>query len=128
MLLSNKGVGVAANAKEASGLSDKDCKNAATNSKNNSKNTSTTLSPPSIVTTTAEPIGSTANRCTELVCTRTRIAADIHFVVLKVRNHGCSIKKAMLFAGFTAEESNHRALQRRVIRLTAKLTTAPPPN
>ena len=82
-------------------------------------------SPESSIDTPA--IGSRVNGYAGVVCARTRVAADIHFIITKVHNRKCSIKKAMLVAEFTRDESNSKTLQRRVIRFTEKLTTGPPP-
>ena len=86
-----------------------------------------TLHQPSTTTTIATTdIGSSISGYAGAVCRRTRIATDIHLIVTKVHNCVCTIKKAMLFAGFTAEVSNRKSLQRRVIRFIEKLTTGPP--
>ena len=122
LLLSNGKTDAEATAEEASESPDEGAENAPTNSENNSE------SNPSLSSSIDTPaIGSGVNGYAGAVCARTRVAADIHFIITKVHNRKCSIKKAMLVAEFTRDESNSKTLQRRVIRFTEKLTTGPPP-
>ena len=126
LLLSNGKTDAEATAEEASESPDEGAENAPTNSENNSENNSE--SNPSLSSSIDTPaIGSRVNGYAGAVCARTRVAADIHFIITKVHNRKCSIKKAMLVAEFTRDESNSKTLQRRVIRFTEKLTTGPPP-
>ena len=123
-LLLTKATGVDVSAEEETRLSKEGEEKAGSICENNSENNSYHPSTTTTIATTA--IGFGINGYTGVVCTCTRIAADIHFIVTKVHNRGCITKKAMLFASFTAEESNHKSLQRRVIRFAEKLSTGPP--
>jgi len=51
----------------------------------------------------------------EQECKRTVMAAEALFIAEKAEQE-CSVKRAMIFAGFTPEETGNVALQRRVRR------------